>query len=94
MKVVRRDGIDRLVVARYAPDVSEGLHHRVPSTWRQRRSRAVMWIERLLRTIDRVQQQHTVLGFPVGVAKKFGEDQGGTHAALLAYYGSPNSASR
>lgn len=46
-----------------------------------------MWIERLLRTIDRVQQQHSVLGFPVGVVKKFGDDQGGKHAALLAYYG-------
>ncbi len=26
-------------------------------------------------------------GVPVGVVKKFGEDQGGKHAALLAYYG-------
>jgi YihY family inner membrane protein len=46
-----------------------------------------MWIERFLRTIDRVQRQHSVLGFPVGVVRKFGEDQGGKHAALLAYYG-------
>lgn len=46
-----------------------------------------MWIERLLRTLDRVQQQHSVLGFPVGVVKKFGDDQGGKHAALLAFYG-------
>lgn len=46
-----------------------------------------MWIERLLRSIDRVQQRHTVLAFPFGVVRKFGEDQGGKHAALLAYYG-------
>jgi YihY family inner membrane protein len=48
---------------------------------------AVAWIERLLRVLDRFQQRHTVLGFPFGVAKKFGEDQAGKHAALLAYYG-------
>ena len=47
----------------------------------------MMWIERLLRTLDRVQQRHTALGFPVGVVKKFGDDLGGKHAALLAYYG-------
>ena len=45
------------------------------------------WIERLLRVLDRFQQRHTVLGFPFGVAKKFGDDQAGKHAALLAYYG-------
>jgi hypothetical protein len=44
-------------------------------------------IERVLRAIDRFQQGHSVLGFPVGVAKKFGDDQAGKHAALLAYYG-------
>jgi YihY family inner membrane protein len=44
-------------------------------------------IERLLRAVDRFQQRHAVLGFPVGVVKKFGDDQAGKHAALLAYYG-------
>jgi YihY family inner membrane protein len=44
-------------------------------------------IERLLRTVDRFQQKHTVLGFPIGVVKKFGDDGGAKHAALLAYYG-------
>jgi YihY family inner membrane protein len=48
---------------------------------------AVAWIERLLRVLDRFQQRHTVLGLPFGVAKKFGDDQAGKHAALLAYYG-------
>ena len=48
---------------------------------------AVAWIERVLRALDRFQQGHTVLGFPVAVAKKFGDDQAGKHAALLAYYG-------
>ena len=45
------------------------------------------WIERLLRAANRLQQRHSVLGFPVGVVKKFGDDEGGKHAALLAYYG-------
>ena len=44
-------------------------------------------IERLLRAIDRFQQRHTVLGFPFGVLKKYGDDQGGKKAALLAHYG-------
>jgi YihY family inner membrane protein len=44
-------------------------------------------VERLLRAADRFQQRHTVLGFPVGVAKKYGDDEAGKHAALLAYYG-------
>jgi YihY family inner membrane protein len=44
-------------------------------------------IERLLRAIDRFQQRHTVLGFPFGVVKKYGDDQGGKKAALLAHYG-------
>src|SRR5215204_2260188 len=48
---------------------------------------AVAWIGRLLRVLDRFQQRHTVLGLPFGVAKKFGDDQAGKHAALLAYYG-------
>jgi YihY family inner membrane protein len=44
-------------------------------------------IERLLRAVDRFQQRHSLLGFPVGVVKKYGDDQGGKHAALLAHYG-------
>ena len=44
-------------------------------------------IEGVLRAIDRFQQRHSVLGFPFGVVKKYGDDQAGKHAALLAYYG-------
>jgi YihY family inner membrane protein len=44
-------------------------------------------VERLLRAADRFQQRHTLLAMPVGVVKKFGDDQAGKHAALLAYYG-------
>jgi YihY family inner membrane protein len=51
------------------------------------RGRVVERIERMLRAIDRYQQRHSVLGFPVGVVKKFGDDQAGKHAALFAYYG-------
>jgi YihY family inner membrane protein len=43
-------------------------------------------IERLLRAGDRFQQRHTVLAMPIGVIRKFGDDQAGKHAALLAYY--------
>jgi YihY family inner membrane protein len=43
-------------------------------------------IERLLRAADRFQQRHAVIALPVGVVKKFGDDQAGKHAALLAYY--------
>jgi YihY family inner membrane protein len=44
-------------------------------------------IEALLRAVDRFQQRHAVLGFPFGVLKKYGDDQGGKKAALLAHYG-------
>jgi YihY family inner membrane protein len=44
-------------------------------------------VEQLLRTADRFQQRHAVLAVPVAVVKKFGDDQAGKHAALLAYYG-------
>jgi membrane protein len=44
-------------------------------------------IQGLMRAADDFQQRHWWLAFPVAVAKKFGEDQGGHRAALLAYYG-------
>jgi len=44
-------------------------------------------IGRLVRRIDRYQQRHPWLGFPLAVVKKFGEDQAGSKAALIAYYG-------
>jgi len=47
----------------------------------------VAWIERCLRAGDRFQQRYGALAFPVGVIRKFGDDQAGKHAALLAYYG-------
>ena len=43
--------------------------------------------EALLRRIDRFQQSHSSLGLPFGVVKKFGDDRGGSLAALMAYYG-------
>jgi len=44
-------------------------------------------VEGALRAVDRFQQRHVVLAFPIGVVKKFGDDEAGKHAALLAYYG-------
>jgi membrane protein len=44
-------------------------------------------LQRVLRAIDRFQQSHRWLAFPFAVNKKFGDDQGGYLAALIAYYG-------
>ncbi|HMJ03283.1 MAG TPA: hypothetical protein VK506_10095, partial [Conexibacter sp.] len=40
-----------------------------------------------VRALDRFQRRHGVLGFPLGVVKKFADDQAGHLAALMAYYG-------
>ncbi|MBO0815036.1 MAG: YihY/virulence factor BrkB family protein, partial [Actinobacteria bacterium] len=50
-------------------------------------ARQVGWAERQVRRIDRFQQRHAVLGFPWAVMQKFGNDQAGGKAALMAYYG-------
>jgi YihY family inner membrane protein len=47
----------------------------------------VNWIERQVRRADRFQQRHVVLAFPFAVMQKFGNDQAGGKAALMAYYG-------
>lgn len=44
-------------------------------------------IERTVRRIDAYQQSHRPLAFTFGVVKKFGDDRGGSLAALIAYYG-------
>ncbi|HZD18289.1 MAG TPA: YihY/virulence factor BrkB family protein [Actinomycetota bacterium] len=44
-------------------------------------------VERAVKRVDRFQQQHAWLAFPVAVVKKFGDDQGGSLGALIAYYG-------
>ena len=44
-------------------------------------------LKRLLAAVDDFQQRHRWLAFPFAVVKKFGDDQAGRHAALLAYYG-------
>jgi YihY family inner membrane protein len=40
-----------------------------------------------LQALDRFQQSHPRLSFPAAVVKKFGDDQAGQLAALIAYYG-------
>jgi YihY family inner membrane protein len=42
-------------------------------------------IERTIRKVDRFQQRHTVLAFPLGVMKKFGDDNAGVLASNLAF---------
>ncbi len=41
----------------------------------------------LIRRVDKFQQRHGVLGFPFAILQKFGNDQAGSKAALIAYYG-------
>jgi YihY family inner membrane protein len=43
--------------------------------------------EAVIRRIDGWQQRHWVVGFPWAVMQKFGNDQAGSKAALIAYYG-------
>src|SRR5260370_41462694 len=42
--------------------------------------------EKVLHSVDRLQQRWPGLSFPVAVWKKFGDDQAGNLAALIAYY--------
>src|SRR6516165_5833845 len=44
-------------------------------------------LNRAVATADRTQQRWPWLAFPVAVWKKFGDDQAGNLAALIAYYG-------
>jgi YihY family inner membrane protein len=41
---------------------------------------------RLIACLDRFQQRHAVLGFPIAVRQKFADDQGGYLAASVTYY--------
>lgn len=43
-------------------------------------------VERVARGFDGWQQRHAVVGFPLAVVKKFGDDQAGFLVSLLAYY--------
>ena len=40
----------------------------------------------IIAAVDAFQQRHRVLGFPLAVWRKFGDDQAGNLAALVAYY--------
>ena len=40
-----------------------------------------------LRRLDRLQQRWRPLAFPFAVVRKFGDDQAGSLAALIAYWG-------
>ncbi len=42
---------------------------------------------RPVRALDRLQRRRGVLGFPIGVVKKFADDHAGNLAALMAWYG-------
>ncbi len=49
--------------------------------------RATGGVRRSLERLDRFQQRNRVLALPFAVVRKFGDDQAGNLAALLAYYG-------
>ncbi len=44
-------------------------------------------VGKLVKWVDHAQQDHRWLAFPIAVWKKFGDDQAGNLAALIAYYG-------
>jgi len=44
-------------------------------------------VKRAMRTVDHFQRRRRPLSFPFAVVKKFGEDDAGSLAALVAYYG-------
>src|SRR3984957_17968119 len=43
-------------------------------------------VKKLLHAVDERQQRWPWLAFPIAVWKKFGDDQAGSLAALIAYY--------
>jgi membrane protein len=44
-------------------------------------------IKTVTRAADEIQRRHAAVAVPIAVFKKFGDDQGGHWAALVAYYG-------
>ena len=42
-------------------------------------------VQRIIRAVDALQQRHAWLAVPIAVWKKFGDDQAGNLAALIAY---------
>jgi YihY family inner membrane protein len=44
-------------------------------------------VSEILRKVDAFQKRHAALAFPLAVVRKFGDDQAGNLAALIAYYG-------
>jgi len=44
-------------------------------------------LKNVLRRVDAFQRRHNPLAFMFAVFKKFGEDEAGSKAALIAYYG-------
>jgi membrane protein len=44
-------------------------------------------VSEILRKVDAFQKRHAALAFPIAVVRKFGDDQAGNLAAVIAYYG-------
>lgn len=45
------------------------------------------FIQKRIAWFDAFQRRHPIIGFPYAVIKKYGDDEAGKQAALLAYYG-------
>lgn len=43
-------------------------------------------VAKIISRADSFQQKHPIIGFPLAVIMKFGDDQAGYHAALITYY--------
>jgi uncharacterized BrkB/YihY/UPF0761 family membrane protein len=50
-------------------------------------TRPEAYVARVVGWADAVQRRHAVFGFPYAVIRKYGDDAGGRHAALITYYG-------
>lgn len=44
-------------------------------------------LDQIIAAVDGFQQRHSVLGLPIGIVKRFSENNGSHQAALMTYYG-------
>jgi len=66
----------------HAPDYTALL----PFVPRPRYDKYMQLVDNLITKFDGFQQKHGLIGFPLAVLRKFGDDRAGNQAALIAYY--------
>lgn len=62
------------------------MHFRVPASGRRIDDGQGESMKEFIASVDAFQQRHRALAFPIAVWHKFGDDQAGSLAALVAYY--------